>query len=37
MNNDGEHTRKIEDGVFLLQPLSCNRKADSSIIFATCF
>ena len=31
INNDGEHTRKTEDGVSSLQLFSCNRKADSKI------
>ena len=37
MNNDGEHTRKIEDGVSFLQLFSCNQKADSRITYTTFF
>ena len=29
INNDGEHTRKIQDAVSLLQLFSCNCEADS--------
>ena len=30
-NNDGEHTRKTEDGVPLIYLLSCNHKADGRL------
>ena len=31
INNDREHTRKIEDGVSSLQLFSCNHEAESTI------
>ena len=37
INNGGEHTRKIEGGVSLLQLFSCNHKADSRITCSICF